>query len=198
MTLYAIAVSQNEEYAITGHFAVQWVDGNVRKIRGRAAMFLRYSPYDMEDFIQQAYATALTAADVSITRNVPFEACFWTLFTADSREMASNPATRNCYQEFAEDYTEEGYAPTFIRESNQPTLDESGNGESDRILTDELVAKALSIMTARQREVWSYLLGKRHYSTAEIAGALKVRRQVIEELREAGLRRVRRHFGGRP
>jgi DNA-directed RNA polymerase specialized sigma24 family protein len=189
-------VSQHGDLAMTRHSAVQWVHRNLRKIRGRAAIFLRYSPYDMEDFIQQAYATALTAVNVSMSRNVPFEACFWILFTAESRKMASNPATRNCYREFTEDYTDEGYAPTATRHLRRYVQDGAIGGT--RELTDDLIEQALSVMTERQREVWGYLLDRKHCSTEEIAGALNVKRQVIEELREAGLRRVRRHFGGRP
>jgi fructose-specific phosphotransferase system component IIB len=196
MTLPAMMVSQNGDLAMTRPSAVQWVERNLRKIRGRAAIFLRYSPYDMEDFIQLAYVTALTAVNVSTTRNVPFEACFWILFTAESRKMASNPATRNCYQEFTEDYTKEGYAPTAARKLSWKVPD-GAVGET-RELTDDLIEKALSVMTARQREVWVFLLDKKHCRIEEIAEALKVKRQVIEELRESGLRRVRRHFGGRP
>ncbi len=195
MTMPAMVTSSNRDPLMPRHLAVQWVDRNVKKIKGRAAKFLRYSPYDMEDFLQQAYATALVAVDISQAREVPFEACFWILFSAESRMMASNPATRNCFEEFREDYTEEGLSPTLIHELYQAQRDESW-GE-DRELTAELAEKALSVMTERQREVWSYLLSGKHYSTLEIAKAMKVTRQVIEELRDAGLRRVRRHFEGR-
>jgi len=151
----------------------------------------------MEDFIQQAYVTALAAVNVSQNRSVPFEACFWILFTADSRMMASNPATRNCFEELREDYTEGGLAPTQIHEFHQAPWDEPGSEEADLEITDELMEKAMAAMTVRQREVWGYLLSERHYSTLEIGKIMKVTRQVIEELRDSGLKRVRKHFGGK-
>jgi len=194
----AMAVPRDGDHEARRRLVVQWVDGNIRKVKGRAAKFLRYSPYDMEDFIQQAYATALTAVEVSMIQDIPFEACFWILFTAESRMMASNPVTRNCYEEFTEDYTEKGYAPTFVQELHQPAMDDTGIGKEDLELIEVLIDMALSVMAPRQREVWRYLLSDTHYATAEIAEALKVKRQVIEELRESGLRRVRKHFGGRP
>lgn len=197
MTMLAAAVSSNGELAMTRHLAVQWVAKNARKIKGRAAKFLRYSPYDMEDFLQQAYVTALAAVDISLTRDVPFEACFWVLFSAESRMMASNPVTRNCFEEFREEYTEEGLSPTLIQESYQVPWDGDGIGEEEQELTGELREKALSTMTDRQREVWGYLLSERHYSTLEIAKVMKVTRQVVEELRDAGLKRVKKHFEGR-
>ena len=194
MTMPAIALSPNEEPLITRNIAIQWVEKNVKKIKGRAVKFLRYSPYDMEDFIQQAYVAALSAADVAQRRGIAFEACFWILFSAESRKMASDPVTRNCFEEFRDDYMEEALSPTFPHEFRELPWDGDGIGEEDQELTDELTEMALSMMTARQGVVWRYLLSKRHYSSLEIAKLMNVTRQVVEELRDTGLRRVKKHF----
>jgi hypothetical protein len=174
--------------------AVQWVIDNMRKIRGRAAKFQRYSPYDLDDFIQQAYAAALAAVDVSIDQGIPFEACFWVLFTADSRTMASNPVTRNRYQEFRENYTEWGYAPTPTQDLFQDFAEETGIGKEELEMVEALIDMALQLMTPKQRKVWRYLLSDTYYTTTDIAEILSVKRQVVEELRDTGLKRVRRYF----
>lgn len=176
--------------------AIMWVRKNIGKVKGRAAKFQRYSPYDMEDFIQQAYIAALAADRVSQERGVPFEACFWVLFSADIRVMASNPVTRNYFQEFREEYGEDGLSPTVLREIHHHSDMEDVEMESPR-KTKMLIRKALHAMTPRQRQVWRHLLSKRHYSVTKIAGKMRVRRQVIEELRDTGLKRVRRSFRGK-
>lgn len=193
----ALNLAPDGDHEAQRRLAVLWVDRNMRKIRGRAAKFQRYSPYDLEDFIQQSYIAALAAVDVSRDQDLPFEACFWVLFTAESRIMASNPVTRNRYEEFTEDYTEQGYAPTFTQELYQPPTGELSSRE-DLEMIQGIIDMALSVMTPRQREVWRFLLSDKHHTTAEIAEILGVKRQVVEELRESGLTRVRKHFGGRP
>lgn len=194
MIMPAMAGPRDEEREAQRRFAIQWVDGNLKKVKGRAAKFQHYSPYDMEDFIQQAYIAALTAVDVSRGQELPFEACFWVLFTADSRIMASNPVTRNRYEEFAEDYTEQGYAPTFAQDLFPYSAEGISAGKEEPEEIDTLIDIAIAAMTSRQREVWRFLLSEKHHTTAEIAGILGVKRQVVEELRDSGLRRVRRYF----
>jgi len=193
MILPAITAPRDEEREAQRRFAVQWVEGNMKKVRGRAAKFQRYSPYDMEDFIQQAYEAALTAVDVSRNQSLPFEACFWVIFTADSRTMASNPVTRNHYENFREEYTKQGHAPSVPKEIYQPSPEERLSWE-DLEAVQMLIDIAVSVMTSRQREVWRLLLGDKRHTTAEIAEIMGVKRQVVEELRDSGLRRVRRYF----
>ena len=174
--------------------AVQWVGENKRRIKGRAAKFQRYSPYDLEDFIQQAYASALEAIDVCLRQDLPFAACFWTIFTADCRMMASNPVTEDCYEEFTEDYTDQGYAPTFAQELFYEPYQERTMGREDLDMIKGLIDIALSVMAPRQREVWHHLLGDRYRTVTELAGILKVKRQVVEEHRDSGLKQVRKYF----
>jgi len=191
MAIPAATASRDGDHEAQRSEAVRWVERNMRKIRGRAVKFQRYSPYDLDDFTQQAYAVALAAVDVSRDQGIPFEACFWVLFTADSRTMASNPVTRNRYQEFRENYTERGYAPTITQEFHQTSTDEFEIGRED---LEGLIDIALQVMTSKQRKVWRYLLSETYYTTTDIAEILSVKRQVVEELRDTGLKRVRKYF----
>ncbi len=194
MAIPAATASRDRDREAQRSEAVRWVERNMRKIRGRAAKFQRYSPYDLEDFTQQAYAAALAAVNVSMDQDLPFEACFWVLFTADSRTMASNPVTRNRYQEFRENYTERGYAPTVTQELHQTCTDAFEVGREDLELIEGLIDIALQVMTSKQRKVWRYLLSETYYTTTDIAEILSVKRQVVEELRDTGLKRVRKYF----
>ena len=65
MALPAATASREGNYETHRNEAVRWVERNMRKIKGRAAKFQRYSPYDLEDFTQQAYAAALAAVDMA-------------------------------------------------------------------------------------------------------------------------------------
>ena len=49
-------------------------------------------------------------------------------------------------------------------------------------------------MTPKQRKVWRYLLSETYYTTTDIAEILSVKRQVVEEIRDTGLKRVRKYF----
>ena len=194
MALAAATASREGNYETHRTEAVRWVERNMRKIKGRAAKFQRYSPYDLEDFTQQAYAAALAAVDVSMNQGIPFEACFWVLFTADSRTMASNPVTRNRYEEFRENYTERGYAPTPTQELFQDFAEETEMGKEDLEMVEALIDMALQVMTTKQRKVWRYLLSDTYHTTTDIAEILSVKRQVVEEIRDTGLKRVRKYF----
>jgi DNA-directed RNA polymerase sigma subunit (sigma70/sigma32) len=108
--------------------------------------------------------------------------------------MGSNPVTADCYEEFAEDYTEEGYAPTFAQELIYEPDGECEIGKEELEMIEGLIDIALSVMAPKQREVWHHLLGGQSHTVTEIARILNVKRQVVEELRDSGLRKVRKYF----
>jgi DNA-directed RNA polymerase sigma subunit (sigma70/sigma32) len=108
--------------------------------------------------------------------------------------MASNPGTRNRYEEFRENYTERGYAPTPTQELFQDFAEETEMGKEDLEMVEALIDMALQVMTTKQRKVWRYLLSDTYYTTTDIAEILSVKRQVVEEIRDTGLKRVRKYF----
>lgn len=47
---------------MTGEEAVQWVDQNRGMVINQAIQYINYTPYDVDDYIQDAYASAVEAA----------------------------------------------------------------------------------------------------------------------------------------
>jgi predicted DNA-binding protein YlxM (UPF0122 family) len=67
-------------------------------------------------------------------------------------------------------------------------------GKEDLEMVEALIDMALQVMTTKQRKVWRYLLSDTYYTTTDIAEILSVKRQVVEEIRDTGLKRVRKYF----
>lgn len=68
------------EGSITVEDAVKWVDQNKGLIVTLAGKYIPFTPYDRDDFVQDAYESAIVAACVARKKNLTFEACFWTMF----------------------------------------------------------------------------------------------------------------------
>jgi Xaa-Pro aminopeptidase len=83
-----VIVQQNGRLELKGDFcmptvdeAVQWVCEHVGLITDKAIEYRRYTPYDVDDYIQDAYHAAVEAA-LCCQRNptLKFGAAFWTIF----------------------------------------------------------------------------------------------------------------------
>jgi len=165
--------------------AVDWVDRNKHRIRGRAMKFARMSPYDTEDFLQDAYEAALLAEQVAARKGLDFERCFWVTY----RRVTCGKLNEIMLQEDYEvtDLPSEG-DPCFellvIEE-----LESQGQGSRP----EDLVKTILGSMSPKAKEAWEYsLLG---YSPKEVGELLGIRRQSVEKRKEQGVKRVR-HQGG--
>jgi RNA polymerase sigma factor (sigma-70 family) len=79
------------EQAITAADAVKWVDQNKGLIVVRAKKYLPFTPYDRDDFVQDAYEAAIVAACIAERKNLAFEACFWTVFNRHAANVVPNP-----------------------------------------------------------------------------------------------------------
>lgn len=60
--------------------AVAWVKKNQKSIAKKARFYSHYAPYDLEDYLQDAYVAAFIATDISLEKKLPFAACFWTTY----------------------------------------------------------------------------------------------------------------------
>jgi len=61
--------------------AVEWVDQKKEEIRKCAVRYIRYVPYDVDDYLQEAYVSATEA--VMVVNNNPkldFDGVFWKIF----------------------------------------------------------------------------------------------------------------------
>lgn len=135
------------------------------------------SAYDIEDFIQQAYVSAYEAMTSSEVEKNPelFERYFWGVFKNQCRGMLNGPKLS------------EDVEPVAVTTSPLP-------------IRDDQLETSLEIMTPREKDVWRRLLGANGGTPTltAIAADLGCSRQCVQQLRDAGLRRVREHFSTRP
>jgi len=57
--------------------AIAWVDRYRKLVERKSRRFMENSPYDLEDYLGDAYEAALVAAAVSARKGISFSASFW-------------------------------------------------------------------------------------------------------------------------
>jgi len=156
---------------------VPWVDSRRDRITGWARLRMGMSAYDVEDFIQQAYISAYEAMTSREVEKNPalFERYFWGVFKNQCRGMLTGPR---------------------LSENVEP----ASKSSPPVTARDDGLKNSLEIMTPREKDVWTRLLdsGNGTPTLSEIALDLGCSRQCVQQLRDAGLRRVRDHFSSRP
>ncbi len=144
-----------------------------------AAKKMAACPYDMDDFIQEAYVAALKAVDIHREKNIPFVNCFWKLLGYRIKQMVGCSILARQLLE------NDGQAENAASEVQRHHDEDEQN---------EVFVKAVGLMNPKQAEVWTRLLSWRRPTTQQIAEELKVTRQTVEEHQKRGLERVRKKF----
>ncbi|MRR34470.1 hypothetical protein EG829_07180 [bacterium] len=62
---------------MNGEEAIAWVDTYRKLVERKARRFMENTPYDLEDYLGDAYEAALVAAAVSARKGISFSASFW-------------------------------------------------------------------------------------------------------------------------
>lgn len=154
--------------------AIRFVEGNRVKISSNAGKFLPYSPYDREDFTQQAYIAAFEAAKNgggNGARSCRFEKHFWVKFRFYAARMATDPCLCDVFVESVAGETPDDFCLASAWE----------------------VAKER--MSKREVKVWKYLLGiagsKGRLTGKCLAEKLSYNsRQAVEAIRDRGLEKA--------
>ena len=189
--------------------AAQYVRAWKRSIEGYARKFVPFSPYEKEDFMNEAYLAAFNALARILLRGIPdqFDRYFWTELKRLYCKMATDPSQRDVLG------SDGNGAPCIFKEYSDNgaqencTLDQSVSFDPEEIFVaaeneeadvrrDGVIQKALSAMTPKQRQVWEILLGSNGNipKLQDIGASLGISRQRVQALRDRGLQRVRKHF----
>lgn len=176
----------------------EWVNRNIPKIKSflHKRNYVGYSPYELDEFISQAYLAAIEAESKARSNCRGFEYYFWVIYKNHCRQLTYTKGYRvPCYHE---EYIEEGSTdnpPTRLPEkvTNQSVEDIFKKLIEDKSSIDpkqkeKIIKKALSRMLPLERKVWRYLL--KGYKISEIARKMGYRRQRIQKLRNRGLERA--------
>ncbi|MDD2337382.1 MAG: hypothetical protein PHD01_12485 [Geobacteraceae bacterium] len=126
---------------MSGDEAVAWVDRYRRLVEREVRKFMVNSPYELGDYLGDAYEAALVAATVSERKGISFSSAFWlTLKRNASRVSPSANARRGSSVSMAEfdcrEYSDEVY---YGDDVHQPDPEEFLILRSDPDLTEESV-----------------------------------------------------------
>ncbi len=166
-------------------FAVEWVDKNKHRIRGRATKFAKMSPYDTEDFLQDAYEAALLADEVSARKNIDFERCFWVSYKRITCSKVTEVMTQS---DFEIEELPGGDDPCF-----ELLVMEELQTERNKLDPQDLISKILDGMSPKAREAWEYTL--KGYTPKEVGNILGIRRQSVMKRKELGIRKAKEKGG---
>lgn len=146
------------EIIITADQAVKWVKRHRPIIFKAIRSCMASTPYDRDDFLQDAYLAALDAVNISQHKNIPFEGCFWNSFrsmlTSKSHDFdvtktsnskrSSSPTPSMCFD---------------IEQVNTNLYKNNSISFLDSIDPDLFFNKIKDRITTRQRKIIKRLLG---------------------------------------
>lgn len=181
-----IAVRREEKSEKIDIYA--WVKESLPKIKRHAMKYLTYSPYELEEFVQAAYESAILAK-----RNVgyEFEQSFWFHFKKSCLNMTYSHGDKRikCYHEEYREYGDDDTPPTY---AYQPTDSSDDTMAVSDDAKDTIFREALSLMTSKEKEVWELLL--KGEGLKKIAICLGKSKTAVIKLKESGKKRAVNQF----
>ncbi len=188
---------------------LHWVRENLPKIKGHAKKYLSYSPYELEEFVQQAYEAAVRACERSLRMGATFEKIFWSSFRIACIKMTYTHGEKiDVYHEEFREFGDEDEMATRV-----PAEFLAGRKEVFRSMDDDCrdpleiidsmspqeqkiaVSQVLALMDPRERRAWEFHF--QGYSGRETAKLMGVTRQRVQNLLKRGLRRARKQLAQR-
>ena len=180
---------------------LKWVEDNLPQIKGHARKYLAYSPYELEEFVQQAYETALGVRKDNRLKTVSFERIFWSAFRVDCLGMTYTHGRSDVfhdeYQEFGDEESPATETPAELLIDGEKIFD-SIDGQPEPIdIVDDLspeerkmvVRRALDLITFKERRAWEFRIAG--YTRRETARLMDVSRQNVQNFLKRGLMRVK-------
>lgn len=79
---------------MNGEEAVAWVDTYRVLVRKKIWLLMVNTPYDLEDFLNDAYEAALKAAGVSSRKRISFSSVFWRVFRKNVLRITPCPSAK--------------------------------------------------------------------------------------------------------
>lgn len=190
---------------LSGEKLLRWIQDNLPKIRGHARKYLSYSPYDIEEFVQQAYETALKASGDSMRKGISFEQIFWSSFRIACLKMTYTHGEKievyhEEYREFGDEEMMATMIPMDLLTGEKETIDSIDGHPDESDMVDSLspeeqkimVREVLELMLPKERQAWEFHF--QGFSIRETARLMGVTRQRIQNLMKRGLRRVRKQL----
>ncbi len=180
---------------------LKWVEDNLPQIKGHARKYLAYSPYELEEFVQQAYETALAVRKDNRLKTVSFDRIFWSSFRVDCLGMTYTRGRSDVfhdeYQEFGDEESPATEMPAELLIDGEEIFDSIDSQPEPFDIVDDLspekrkmvVRRALDLMTFKERRAWEFRIAG--YTRRETARLMCVSRQNVQNFLKRGLMRVK-------
>ena len=132
---------------MTSDEAIAWVEKNRGLIIDRAKEYTKYAPYDVNDYLQEAYASAIEAA-VTQQRNpkLEFKAIFLTVFRRNIAKVT--PFTDEEREEFKKKKQER-----LAKKNGVNTTQEAKSGDPEKKETYYSGGSSMSFPTCKQADI---------------------------------------------
>jgi len=163
--------------------AVDWVGKNRKKIRGKIEVIRIYSPYDEEEYTQEAFEAALKAVLCGRIKLSPFEALFWKMFQKQIWIMTPNQGTSGSNS-----------VPSHLCDVDIDTVDFPQEEKEDGTDIEEIYDRISPFLTAREQRVLSLKLGLTYegaLSNYEIASFLGCSEFNVRDSLNTALKRIK-------
>ena len=163
--------------------AVDWVGKNRKKIRGKIEVIRIYSPYDEEEYTQEAFVAAFNAVLCGRKKVSPFEALFWKIFQEQIWKMTPNPGANGSNS-----------VPSNLCDVDIDTVDFPQEEKDEGTDIEEIFDRISPYLTARERRVFSLKLGLTYegaLSNYEIASLLGCSEFNVRNALNTALKRIR-------
>lgn len=169
--------------------AIDWVRRNEGLIKKTLCKYYMYSPYEEDDYMQDAYESAVVAALKSTRKSISFESAFWQDFRKNLSLVTPNMNTTRYGSNSVPSYLcSEDIDTTVIAERVE-------NPDPD---VDEIFEMIRSHLTEREKAVLTLALGltdKGSHSSYEIAERLKCSTTNVRDAYSRAFDRIKRLVG---
>lgn len=160
---------------ITKEQAGKWVRDNRPIIFKKIRSYTACTPYDKDDFLQDAHLAALQALEISKKKNIPFETCFWYQF----RPMLRSSALDFTDNDQNKNRGNASTSPTTLMCINIENVNPNFPDRKDSFFSDEIdpdlfFNKINKHITLRQRKIFKLLIGCGVYGKHKIREIAKI------------------------
>lgn len=167
------------------HDAVAWVNQHQNIIAKKARYYTFYTPYDTEDYLQDAYVAAIIASDISQKKDLPFAACFWTTYRDQVSMITPMPTSHSASK-----------SPGPSRCDDIAKFEISiAKDLASQVDIDQLFLLIKDHLTATQAEILSLMLGidqNGRYGIRETARHLRCSTTNVVQIFCQGVDRIKR------
>lgn len=133
--------------------AVGWVKTNKHKILGKCSRYLRYVPYDAEDYVSIGFEAALVAVNWCEVNRVDdqrkFESVFWSVWKDRVSRITPNPSEPSDYdsEALADDCSETAHQKAQKRRRLNNTLNICSTSIPCKCVDEDFAANAPGLLT---------------------------------------------------